>query len=96
MKTFEEIKKTLRSNKSFLSSHYHINTIGIFGSYSRGEENPQSDIDILISLSKPIGWEFVDLKEYLEELLQAGVDLVTTEALKPQVRDSILKEVTYI
>lgn len=96
MKSLEEIKKVITDRKSFLAEKFNVEKIGVFGSYSRGDENPWSDIDILISLSGPLGWEFIDLKEYLEGLLENGVDLVTMEALKPQLRDSILNEVSFI
>jgi len=61
----------------------------------RGEESESSDVDILVTFSEPIGWEFVDLKEYLEEILEKRVDLVSIGALKPQLREDILKEVVY-
>jgi predicted nucleotidyltransferase len=51
--------------------------IGIVGSYARGEETEESDIDILVDFSEPIGWEVVDLKEYLEDLLSHRVDLIS-------------------
>ena len=52
-------------------------------------------MDILVEFYAPIGWEFIDLKEFLEEILGREVDLVTVGALKPQLRDKILKEVVY-
>ena len=70
--------------------------IGIFGSIVRGEESGRSDVDILVEFSEPIGWEFIDLKEYLSEILGLEVDLVTVGALKPQQRDKILREVNYV
>nr|NIQ07596.1 nucleotidyltransferase [Candidatus Korarchaeota archaeon]NIU85243.1 nucleotidyltransferase [Candidatus Thorarchaeota archaeon]NIW15326.1 nucleotidyltransferase [Candidatus Thorarchaeota archaeon]NIW53291.1 nucleotidyltransferase [Candidatus Korarchaeota archaeon] len=54
-----------------------------------------SDVDILVKFSEPIGWEVVDLKEYLESLLGKSVDLVTVNALKPQLKEKILAEVEY-
>ncbi len=69
--------------------------IGVFGSYARGEEVEESDIDLLIEFYEPVGWEFIDLKEFLEKTLDKKVDLVTVKALKPQLKDKILKEVVY-
>ncbi|MFO8078278.1 MAG: nucleotidyltransferase domain-containing protein, partial [Thermoplasmatota archaeon] len=64
-------------------------------SFARGEETEDSDVDILVAFSDSIGWEFVDLKDYLEDLLGLKVDLVTIQALKPQLRETILSEVVY-
>ncbi|MCJ7508312.1 MAG: nucleotidyltransferase family protein [candidate division Zixibacteria bacterium] len=95
MKTKEEIKETLRRFKPTLKEKFKIREIGIFGSYGRGEESEESDIDILVEFCEPIGWEFLDLKEFLEEILDKEVDLVTVKALKPQLKDKILREVVY-
>ena len=69
--------------------------IGIFGSYLRGKESEKSDVDVLVEFYTPIGWEFIDLKEFLEQILGKEVDLVTRRALKPQLKDKILEEVVY-
>ncbi|MCK4805208.1 MAG: nucleotidyltransferase family protein [Spirochaetes bacterium] len=95
MKTREDIEATLRKNIPFLKEKYNVDKIGIFGSYIRGEESKESDIDILVDFENPIGWEFIDLKEFLEEILNKKVDLVTVKALKPRLRENILKEVVY-
>ena len=70
--------------------------IGIFGSFVREEEVEDSDVDILVDFSEPIGWEFFDLKELLVEILGREVDLVTVGGLRPQLKDRILQEVVYI
>ncbi|MEA3312066.1 MAG: nucleotidyltransferase domain-containing protein, partial [candidate division WOR-3 bacterium] len=62
MKTLEEIKATLRRHKPLLREKFKVNQIGVFGSYAKGEESQASDVDILVELNQPIGWEFVDLK----------------------------------
>lgn len=95
MKTVHEIRKTLAKHKTALKERFNVRRIGIFGSYVRGTETRTSDIDILVDLYEPIGWEFIDLKEFLEKVLGMNVDLVTTKALKPQLRDVILREVVY-
>lgn len=95
MKTLEEIEKILKNNKSELKAKYKVKKIGIFGSFIRGEQTRISDVDLLIELIEPIGWEFIDLKEYLESILGVNVDLVTVNALKPQLKDIILNEVVY-
>lgn len=95
MHTTNGIDERLKRIKSVLKEKYNVENIGYFGSYARGEQTEESDIDILVEFSKPIGWEFVELKEYLEENLGKKVDLVTLNALKPQLKDDILKEVIY-
>lgn len=91
----EFVIEQIKESKGFLKEKYGIEEIGIFGSYARNEQIESSDIDILIELGKPIGLEFMDIKYYLEEKLGLTVDLVTKNALKPQLRDRILDEVIY-
>ena len=70
-----------------------VKSLKLFGSVVRGEARPESDIDILVEFSRPIGLlAFVRLKQRLTELLGRPVDLVTPEALKPPLRDGILHE----
>lgn len=95
MKKREEIKEILKGFKPILRERFKVKQIGIFGSYVRGEESEESDVDILVEFSEPIGWEFIDLMEFLEKILGRKVDLVTVRALKPQIKDKILKEVVY-
>ncbi len=95
MESKNTIEKILKENKSLLHDKYKVEKIGVFGSYARGEESAQSDVDILVTFYEPIGWEFVDLKDFLEEILNRKVDLVTVKALKPQLKDEILKEVVF-
>ena len=65
----------------------------LFCSVARGEPTAESDIDLLVEFSRPIGLlQFVELKRILEEVFERSVDLVTPKALKPQLRDGILKE----
>ena len=56
MKALEEIKELIKKNKDKLREQYGLKEIGIFGSYVRGEQGEESDIDILIELEKPIGF----------------------------------------
>lgn len=89
------LQERLLESKKVLQEQYGIEKIGYFGSYARNEQKETNDLDIIIEAGKPIGLEFSDVKYYLEEQLGVSIDLVTTNALKPQLKDQILKEVIY-
>ena len=70
-----------------------VASLAVFGSAARDEARPESDVDLLVEFSQPVGlFELVAVKEYLEELLGLPVDLVTRDSLKQQLRERILKE----
>ena len=96
MVTKSYIEKKLQKLKPFLSRKYNVSRIGYFGSFSQNEQHEESDIDILVEFSKPIGWDFFDLKDLLENELGINVDLVSTKALRKQLRDSILDQTQYV
>ena len=97
MKTFEEIKGILQKHKDELKEQYGLKEIGIFGSYVKGEQNEESDLDILIELEKPIGFvKFMKLENVLSRLIGIRVELVTKKALKPYIGKRILEEVKYV
>ena len=96
MKTLNDIRKILQRNKPYLKKKYHINEIGIFGSFSRGDQKSKSDIDLIIELQKPLGLEFVDLSIELEEMLNNKVDLVSKNAVKKRLYDAIKDEIIYV
>ena len=77
-------------------TRFKVKDIGIFGSYAREKETSSSDVDILIDLYEPIGWDLVELKEFLENALGIKVDLVTMNALRPELKDTVLKEVIFV
>ncbi len=74
MKTLDEIKEVLKKHKDELRRLFGVKEIGIFGSYAREEQTELSDVDILVEFEREIGWEIVDLKDYLEKLLGVKVD----------------------
>lgn len=96
MKTVEQIKRVLRKYKPKLARKYHIQQMGIFGSYARGDETENSDLDIMVTLEKPIGLDFVTLAEELEKVLETRVDLVSANAIKPRMMKSIKEELVYV
>lgn len=97
MKKFEEIKGIIKEKKSVLSENFHVKEIGIFGSSVRGEDTERSDIDILVEFQRPIGFfKFLELEEYLEEIIERKIDLVSKKALKPRIGKYILEEVIFV
>ena len=90
------IENKLRNLKPMLSQKYFVERIGFFGSFSREEQNEDSDIDILVEFNRPLGWEFFDLQKLLEKELQRKVDLVSIKALKEQLKEEILRQTRYV
>jgi len=98
MKTLEEIRTQLEVLKPTLRERFGVVTIGFFGSFSRREQTVKSDLDILVVFSEdaPVGFfKFLELEEFLSRKLGVKVDLVTKNALKPMLKDRILKETVY-
>ncbi|MBF0520403.1 MAG: nucleotidyltransferase family protein [Nitrospirae bacterium] len=97
MKNIEDIRTLINSNRSVLESRFKVKTIGVFGSYVRGQQKKRSDIDILVEFSDSVGLiEFIGLENYLKNLFEVKVDLVTKGALKPYIGRHIMNEVVYI
>lgn len=89
------IFELLRNHRDEIRSH-GVTCLSVFGSVVRNEAGDGSDVDILVEFSRPVGlFEFVRLKAYLEDLLGCDVDLVTREALRPEMRDGILQEAVH-
>jgi uncharacterized protein len=88
----EEAVSRLQSQEGALA-RLGVRELALFGSVARDQAGPDSDVDLLVEFDRPVGmFAFLELKEYLEELLGTPVDLVTRSALKPQLRDRILAE----
>jgi len=92
----QEIEQKLINLKPLLSQKYHIKQIGYFGSFATGNANENSDIDILVDFDSPIGWDFFDVEDLLAEHLKLKIDLVSMKAIKPQLKDNILKQVIFV
>lgn len=97
MKKIEEIKEILNAHKGELKEKFGVKEIGIFGSYIKGTQKDISDLDILVEFESPIDFfTFLELEEFLTELLEVKVDLVMKKALKPEIGKHILREVLYV
>lgn len=92
-----EIKIKLNKSKEILKKRFSVKAIGVFGSYSRGEQREKSDVDILVDFfQEPSFFKFIDLENYLTKLLGVKVDLVMKNSLKPNIGKQILNEVIYV
>jgi predicted nucleotidyltransferase len=96
MKTLAEIRQLLHYQEPHLAEKYGVKIVGIFGSYVRDEQGPDSDLDILIELERPprislIG--LVELEHYLSDVLGVKVDVAIKENLKKRIGQRILSEV---
>ncbi len=86
MRDYSQLQKVLSRQLNNLNANFGVADIGIFGSYARGEQRADSDLDILVNFSKPIGFvSFMQLEEHLEQLLGVKIDLVSQAALKPHI-----------
>jgi len=96
MKKISEIKRIIKAHKRELREKFKVKRIAIFGSYARGEETPESDIDILVEFNEPVGLLFFHLEEYLSEIIGVKVDLVTRDAIKKNRLKYIDKDILYV
>jgi len=98
MNTPKKLKAQLEALKPLLKERFGVETIGFFGSYSRGEQTRKSDVDVLVVFSEDarVGFfKFLELEEFLSRKLGVKVDLVTKAALKPMLKERILREMVY-
>ena len=99
MKGIEEIKMKLVELKPMLKEEFKVRTIGVFGSYLRGEAKRGSDLDVLVEFDESAGLsllDFVGLENYLSDALGVKVDLVERSALKPRIGKRVLEEVVNV
>jgi predicted nucleotidyltransferase len=89
------VVERIASIREELSERYTVVRIGVFGSFARGDENRESDVDVVVELAQPTFDHYMDLKFRLEEVLQRPVDLVMAETMKPRLKPIIEREVVY-
>lgn len=95
--SFELIYRTLQHHFKELQEQYSVKTLGVFGSYARGEATKSSDIDVLVEFNGALTFRnYMDLKFFIEDLFNRKVDLVIKEDIKPQIKEQILKETVYV
>jgi predicted nucleotidyltransferase len=93
MRNLEEIKQILQRHRDFLRTKFRVSELQVFGSYARGQQTIESDVDILIRYeAPPTLWMLAELRDYLSEVLGLRVDIVTEKGLKPRIRERVLAE----
>jgi predicted nucleotidyltransferase len=96
----EEILKTLKQSREFLSSEFSVKKIAVFGSVARDAITPDSDVDIVVEFSTPIGFRFNRLVKYLENLLGRKVDVLTKDGIRnirvQKVAENIERDLIYV
>jgi hypothetical protein len=94
---FDSLKSRLELLKPEVEEKFKVKSMGLFGSYVKGEQKDTSDLDILVDFYEPISlFRFVELEDFLSQQLGVKVDLVMRDALKPRIKDSILNEAIYV
>ena len=90
------IIKILQQHKEELFKKYPIKTMALFGSYSRGEETKDSDIDVMVELSRADARAFINLSHELEEIVKRKIDLVSGNGVKERYMKTIEKDLLYV
>lgn len=99
MKHVRNVKRRLEELKPSLEEKFKVKSIGIFGSYIRGEEKEESDLDVLVEFEESADLSllgFIGLENRLSEELGVKVDLVEKGTLKPRIGKRVLEEVVSI
>ena len=98
--TREKVLQILRNHYPYLAAKYGVRRIGLFGSYAKGKARGTSDIDLIVEFERPIGFQFVELVEYLENVLGASVDVLTPAGVEgirhAHIREDIQESIIYV
>jgi len=95
--TITELVEKLNNSQWEIHQRFHAQIKGIFGSWVKNQQNPQSDLDILVEFGPQADlFNFVALSNYLEEQLQLPVDVVPINSLREELKDQILNEAVFL
>jgi len=96
--SLDELLKIFNIYKGEIRQRFKVKEIGIFGSYVRNEQGQKSDIDILVEFED--GYKtfdnYMELKFFLEKILNSKIDLVLKTTIRDEIKQNILSEVTYV
>ncbi len=91
------VKTLLKQHAAVLRDKYKVKAMGIFGSFVRGEQREGSDLDLLVEFEETISLlDLAGLEIYLTELLGVKVDVIPKEDVRPELKDEIFAETTYV
>jgi predicted nucleotidyltransferase len=96
MYTLEKILKILRERKPELQKKYPISRLGVFGSYARGDATENSDIDIAVEITGPMGLNFIAMANEIEEILGRKVDVVPKRSIKSHYLQYVERDIVYV
>lgn len=91
-----EILKILKEHKKDLFNKYPIQSLAVFGSFSRGDFKENSDVDVFVEFTHPVGMEFIRLSHDLEDILNKEVDLISKPAIKSKYLKYIEPDLLYV
>lgn len=92
--SLEDVRARVGANRDVLRK-LKVRELSVFGSVVRGEASADSDLDFLVDFEKKTFDAYMDLKEFLEDLFDRPVDLVLRDALKPALKEAILREAVH-
>ncbi|MFH1116767.1 MAG: nucleotidyltransferase family protein [Pseudomonadota bacterium] len=97
MKNLEEIRRILAEHMPELAQKYGVREVGIFGSYVTDKQRRRSDVDILVEFDVVPGLlKFIELEDYISEVLGMKADLVRKKSIREELRERILGEVVML
>ncbi|MHC4116124.1 MAG: nucleotidyltransferase family protein [Planctomycetota bacterium] len=100
MLTKEQVIEILRKELPHFVSEYGVKRIGLFGSYAKGTQAEDSDVDVVVEFERPIGLKFVEFGDYLEKMLGRKTDILTPAGIKgiriKRVADNIRDSIVYV
>lgn len=100
MLTREKTVQLLQEKHPYLAAEFGVSKIGLFGSYTKGQSDESSDVDLVVEFERPIGFRFVELVDYLENLLGRRVDVLTPAGIQnirlEQVARNITQSIVYV
>ena len=100
MSTREQTVKLLKEKQAYLAAEFGVSRIGLFGSYAKGHPDEASDVDLIIEFERPIGFRFIELVDYLENLLGRKVDVLTPAGVQniriERVARNITQSIVYV
>jgi predicted nucleotidyltransferase len=92
----DEVLQRLRQHYPQLAAEFPLASLELFGSFARDEQTPDSDVDLIVGFSAPVGFAFLHLADRLEELLGRRVDLVAADGIKSNRRPFILRSCLHV